>query len=271
MFRSTVALSTLVVLTLAGCGATPTATLGAASVAKTNALVSANTSRVVSNNAAGVQAPSVTVTAGTTVSRQHSTMTVLGTDEMSDAELADDAESLGYSLMSTATAKTGFVRRTASGWALETTTGVFTKTTTDYALTGTSGVIAQISARENDKTKVTGTLDDAGTSIDVSTVSAAMDLGVLTNWLTKGKFDGIVKDQLTRLPIAGAQVQAVAQTGGFVFTATTEPSGEFAIKCLEPGTYTLSITKDGYTASPASAEALKARKKVHLGFDLVKN
>lgn len=267
MSRHSFTAALVLALALSGCGTSGPAAL--ASVRTTVPQASLQTASAIV--APGTSRATVTVQPGTAPERQHtalSTVTVMSTETMTDSELQDDAESLGFSIMSTATSKRGFVRRTAGGWALETTTGVFKKTTVDYTLTGTAGALAQVAARENKKTKITGTLDDAGTSIAVSTVASAMDLGVLTNWFTKGKFDGVVKDRTSRLPIAGATITATAASGGFQFTDTTTPLGEFAIKCLEPGTYTISITKGGYVAAADLTQALKARKKVDLAFDL---
>ncbi|MBV8066663.1 MAG: TonB-dependent receptor, partial [Candidatus Eremiobacteraeota bacterium] len=58
-----------------------------------------------------------------------------------------------------------------------------------------------------------------------------------------GNLGGTIKDS-SGAPIAGAQVQAVSPSG--TRTATTDAGGHFIVLSLEPDTYTLDLTKEGY-------------------------
>jgi hypothetical protein len=268
MFHRSLAFSLATSVLLAGCGSQTGAMLtsGAATAAIATQGLAPSVGIARSASEATVQ-----VVPGNTqlsASALQTTVHMVGETEMTDDEIADDADAIGFNVLSTAASERGFVRRTASGWALETTTGIFKKTKVNFVLSGTAGVLAKIAAQENKKSKLTGTLDDAGKTLDVSTVSSALDFGKLTNWFTKGKFNGIVKDAFTREPVGTALVQATSSSGGFVFTATTSPLGEFAIKGLEPGDYTLSVSKAGYQAKTSDVYSLKARKKVQVGIEL---
>ncbi|MGA8473555.1 MAG: carboxypeptidase-like regulatory domain-containing protein, partial [Candidatus Cybelea sp.] len=58
-----------------------------------------------------------------------------------------------------------------------------------------------------------------------------------------GNLTGSVKDA-NGAPIAGVQVQASAPSGSR--TATTDAGGHFVILSLNPDTYTVNLTREGY-------------------------
>ena len=62
-----------------------------------------------------------------------------------------------------------------------------------------------------------------------------------------GQIAGTVTDQVSRAPLPGATV--IARSAGGRYTAITDARGAFALIGVAPDTYTLSVTKAGYTAS----------------------
>jgi hypothetical protein len=194
-----------------------------------------------------------------------STLRLVGEEEMSNDEMADDATSLGYSVQSkigTPIAKTGIVRKTAAGYSLEVTSGFFKHTTTIYDLVAPTW--NGISDRVNKKGQVKGTLDANGHTIEVDSFKNTLDLGFLTNWLTRGKVSGTVLDG-DKKAIAGATVEAKSPDG-FVFTDTTADDGTFAIKTLEAGKYTLTISKAGFANAASGDHPADVKARHNLKF-----
>lgn len=262
MFRNTAAVSLVVALALAGCGSK------AGSLSMTAVPATAGS------------APSVNVTAlaegQVTVSRQHtlapvavSTLRAVGSEVMSDEEIADDAQSVGYSLQSSLgkpVTKTGVVRRTATGLVLEYTSGVFTKTTEIFKLSASGEDLTTLMDRQNKKATVKGTLDVPTNTITVTDAKNALDLGFLTNWLTRGKISGAVSDPATKLPLAGVLVEAKSEDG-FVFADTTDGAGEFQIKTLVAGKYSLTLSKAGYTGVDSGDHPAEVKARTNVKYE----
>ncbi|MFH1595911.1 MAG: C10 family peptidase [Pseudomonadota bacterium] len=62
----------------------------------------------------------------------------------------------------------------------------------------------------------------------------------------------VTNDSKTPLPIAGARVTA-SRTGGGTYSATTDANGIYAlVKVRSASTYTINVTKSGYTFTPQS-------------------
>ncbi len=63
---------------------------------------------------------------------------------------------------------------------------------------------------------------------------------------TTGILNGVITDNATGKPIAGATVTAVAPSG--TFSSVTDAHGYYAIQNMIPDTYTVSVSANGYTA-----------------------
>jgi hypothetical protein len=263
MFRNNAAaLSLVVALVLAGCGSKA----GSLSMTAVPA-------------APGGSAPSVNVTAlaegQVTVSRQHtvdptavSSLRAVGAEAMTDEELADDAQSVGYSVQSSLgknVTKTGVVRRTETGLVLEVTSGIFTKTTETFKLSASGEAQTTLMDRQNKKATVKGSLDVPTNVITVNEAKNSLDLGFLTNWLTRGKISGAVSDPATKLPLAGVLVEAKSEDG-YVFADTTDGSGEFQIKTLTAGKYSLKLSKAGYTGVTSGEHPAEVKARTNLKY-----
>src|SRR5215510_8557733 len=93
----------------------------------------------------------------------------------------------------------------------------------------------------------------------VHTVVATLLLLFFQN--AKGSVDGTVLSSTTNKPIAGAQITAVrSQTAARSNPAATlsvsaDDNGYFVLRDLEPGTYVLNASADGYARQQAGASA----------------
>jgi len=79
---------------------------------------------------------------------------------------------------------------------------------------------------------------------------SALDLGtvLLTSLTAPGSLTGLVVDAATNQPLAGARL---AVTGNTAAVATTVTSGVVTLPNLPPGRVDFTLTKDGYSPSPA--------------------
>jgi hypothetical protein len=283
MSRRLLAATLVSSLLLAGCGAQKGGLVAAPTLKKAPSagVVSNHAAGIVANNAARL-APTVGVIRGEapvpTKAGLVSTLRVLSRAQMGDAELKADAESQGFSLFATEAGAikpftgTGFVRKTDAGFALEADKGGLfqEKTPDDHALVaGTTAISNQLVNRLNQKTTVKGVIDDANV-VTVTAVSGALDLGFLTNWFTKGKIYGVVTNAATKKALAGATVVCKSEEG-FLFKATSDADGEYTIKTLNPGKFTISVSKEGFQGvdSPADdPEVVGKREKIEYGADL---
>lgn len=58
--------------------------------------------------------------------------------------------------------------------------------------------------------------------------------------------NGAITDQVTRLPVSGARVEAYDSSNQLVGYAVTDSSGYYEIMNLSPGSYYLVVSRDGY-------------------------
>lgn len=58
--------------------------------------------------------------------------------------------------------------------------------------------------------------------------------------------NGAITDQVTRLPVSGARVEAYDSSNQLVGYAVTDSSGYYEIMNLSPGTYYLVVSREGY-------------------------
>lgn len=258
--KSAVALSLVASLLLAGCGAPAVGTLAPVSkVGKAPV-------------AAGVKAPAPTVTVTRGAERQHelpapqlSTIRLAGSAEMSEDELAEMADSLGFEVLAESSlgmkfGKSGTVRSTETGFELVTTTGLFKKTQTAYELDATPALLDELSAVQNKKALVKGVL--IGDTVTVSSVKKQLSLSSLFNWFTKGKIVGRINGTDGKA-IADVRI-SLKNDKGHTFSALSDAEGEYEIKGLEPADYEVTLSKAGFKSTDKSKFTVKKRHAVKL-------
>lgn len=236
--------------------------------------------------AAAEAAPTVSLTRGaapphaervesTQIERQHvlAGIRLAGEIDLADEDLIEDAESLGYSVMAGIGQKfnkTGVVRRIDGGYGFVANKSLFKKlfdrkkAADTYTLTGSAEVLADIAKRVDRKALLKGTVDKDNV-VTVTSVKGLADLGFLTNWFSKGKIAGTIKDS-AGVPLADVKIEA-RSSEGFVFSGLTEADGTFEVKSLTAGTYTLKLSKDGFKAATDSITVNK-RKAVMVDHEL---
>ena len=212
-----------------------------------------------------------------TAGRQHevptqhlvSTLRIAGMVDMSQEEIAEEAVSSGYEVLAADKSKigrkfskTGIVRSTEDGFALETTKGFFKKKKDDtFILAGDPEVLESLSKRQNKKAVIKGVVDKNNV-VTVETVKGIADLGFLTNWFTKGKVIGTVNG-VDGKPLSDVRV-FVKSGDGFTFSDLTDVEGKFEIKGLTPESYRVSLSKDGFQAIDAETVTVAKRKAVKI-------
>lgn len=199
--------------------------------------------------------------------RAFSSVSLLGMTDMSEDEIAVDSnESYGVQAKDNVKGYTGLLRRTEWSFALEASKGLFRKKTVLYTVQALNNDVASsLQGQENRKVLVKA-VATANDTLVVHSVKRLADFGFLFNWYSKGKIAGEVKDFQGR-PVAGAIVRAKS-SGGFLLTATTESDGEFALKNVTPGSYTLTFVKDGYLSANTTVQA-NTRKTTNVSATLV--
>lgn len=258
MLRRIAAASLVAAFFTTGCGAAK-GTLTSAPAPTKRAPLASN---IIANNAARL-APTVGVIRGQAAVEGQpelvSTLRLTGRHAMADEELAEDAESQGYSVMAQDGLmkpfnKTGFVRRTETGFMMEGKKGgFFSKKEKDnfVLVAGTTAITTQLNERADKKALIKGVVDKNNV-VTVTSVKGLADLGFLTNWFTKGKISGTVTDTSDNA-LAGVSV-TVKSEDGFVFKAVSDADGEFQVKSLTPGNYFLTLSKDGYKTVKSEAD-----------------
>lgn len=250
MIRRIAAATLVAAFFTTGCGAAK-GTLTSAPAPTKRAPIASN---IIANNAARL-APTVGVIRGQAAVEGQpelvSTLRLTGRHAMADEELAEDAESQGYSVMAQDGLqkpfnKTGFVRRTETGFMMEGKKGgFFSKKEKDnfVLVAGTTSITTQLNERADKKALIKGTVDKNNV-VTVTSVKGLADLGFLTNWFTKGKISGTVTDTSDKV-LTGVNV-TVKSEDGFILKAVSDEDGEFEVKGLTPGNYFLTLSKDGY-------------------------
>lgn len=188
----------------------------------------------------------------------YSSVRLLGLTELTDDEIAEDSEET-YGIQANDKPKgfTGLLRRTETTFALEHTKGLFKKQKVLYTIQALNNdVAASLQGQENRKVLIKAVAQGNDTLV-VHSVKRLADLGFLFNWYAKGKIAGAVKD-IQGKPIAGVVVRAKS-ANGFLLSATTEDDGEFALKNVTPGAYSLTFVKSGYLSATSPVQANKRK------------
>jgi hypothetical protein len=90
---------------------------------------------------------------------------------------------------------------------------------------------------------------------------------VLWAQLYTGTVTGVVTDPSGAV-VPGAQLRLVDEQKGFVFTASTDPAGNYLFRSVPPGTYKLSIQAQGFKSETRSGIVLDVNHNVTVGFQL---
>src|SRR5262245_40496118 len=61
-----------------------------------------------------------------------------------------------------------------------------------------------------------------------------------------GRVRGVLRDGLTRLPVAVAGIRLIARDGNTIATAFSDSAGQFQIRVATAGTYRLAAERIGY-------------------------
>src|ERR1700731_428685 len=92
--------------------------------------------------------------------------------------------------------------------------------------------------------------------------------GSLWAQATTGSIVGRVTDPSDAV-VAGARVVAQNQATGIAYSGTTDGLGDFNILQLPPGTYTVTVTKDGFAVSTVKSVVIDIDQKQLMNFRLV--
>ncbi len=93
--------------------------------------------------------------------------------------------------------------------------------------------------------------ESAGASV---TLSADSTMNAALKKIEKpGTLDGVITDKNTGDPISGASITATADDGSSI-SASTDPSGRYAVELPSGKNYTLSFTAEGYIGESAALE-----------------
>ena len=85
-------------------------------------------------------------------------------------------------------------------------------------------------------------------------------------WAQSGRIDGVVKERYKARPIKGVQVKLIPSNR----TAVTDSTGRFCVGHLQPGEYSVIITKIGYLQNVIPAVKVLADSAAHLQVELDK-
>lgn len=251
---------------LTGCGAS---TVGALQTIPTASRTAPRTAPVASL----ANAPVLTVSndrVEAPAAAKASTIRLIAETEMSEEEISADAQSYSVlaadSTVGTPFSESGIVRKTEKGFVLDVTKGLIKKTHELYTLVATGEQETTLNERVNKKAAVKGVFDLTAHQVTVSSVKKSIDLSALTDWLTKGKITGVLKTA-NAVPLGNAKL-IVRSSEGYLFEQETSVEGKFTFKGLVPGSYSLTISKVGYSAASAQLE-VKKRKNSKLEATLV--
>ncbi|MCU0736296.1 MAG: carboxypeptidase-like regulatory domain-containing protein, partial [Methylotetracoccus sp.] len=84
---------------------------------------------------------------------------------------------------------------------------------------------------------------------------------------TAGQITGIVSDP-TGAPVPGATVVAKNQATGVTRRTNSNESGNYSVPLLEPGTYSVTVQKDGFRAAERAGVTLSVNSTARLDFSL---
>jgi hypothetical protein len=198
-----------------------------------------------------------------------STLVWLGSQALSHDEIAEDSARSNFNLKTFALlsnveqpksfSRSGTVRKTATGFALEASKGLFKSRADVFVLTGAETVMADVELLLDKKAVVKGTV--LNRTVTVDTARGIASLGFLFNWFTKGRIQGRVLGASTLEPIPAVTV-SVKSDAGFTFTEVSDDEGEFTVPGLTPGKYTVRMSATGYKTSNALTVDVDAREKV---------
>lgn len=195
-----------------------------------------------------------------------SSVRLLATTDLTDDEIAEDADDYGIQASDKAKGFTGLLRRTEASFALEHSKGLFRKKQTLYTIQPLNNDVASsLQGQENRKVLIKA-VEQGNNTLVVHSVKRLADMGFLFNWYSKGKIAGTVKDFQGK-PLAGVIVRA-RSSNGFLLTATSESDGEFALKNVTPGLYAVNFVKEGYLSASTNVQANK-RKTTNVEATLV--
>jgi hypothetical protein len=90
---------------------------------------------------------------------------------------------------------------------------------------------------------------------------------VLWAQLYTGTVTGVVTDPSGAV-VPGARLQLVDEQKGFVFTATTDPAGNYLFRNVPPGSYKLSVQAPGFKSETRSGIILDVNHNVTVNFQL---
>lgn len=83
-----------------------------------------------------------------------------------------------------------------------------------------------------------------------------------------GALTVIVKDQITDRPLSSAQITLTERQTSSTQSVETDAQGRIVVEQLDPGLYSVSVTKDGFAASNEPSVRVITRKNVQIEFEL---
>src|SRR5690606_14690728 len=81
-----------------------------------------------------------------------------------------------------------------------------------------------------------------------------------------GALTVIVKDQVTDRPLATAQITITERETNATRSAETDAQGRVVVEQLDPGLYSLDVTKNGFASSYEPSVRVITRKNIQIEF-----
>ncbi len=113
-------------------------------------------------------------------------------------------------------------------------------------------------------------LASIATPLAIATVVTAIPTLASAQDYTSGTLGGRVLDS-AGAPVGGAAVSVRSQQTGITQTSTTDANGAFRAPLIPTGSYTVTITKDGYQTSNNAGLAVRAGSEANYSFTLAAN
>jgi hypothetical protein len=261
--KTSLALTAVAALALAGCGKAPSNGVFSAvpDIATSASAATANMAVMPSVDAI---LPSVNVAVHTSDVRSTG-VTVTGLIEVSDREWQIDADGqTAYHLQDALSGLhvTGYVRRTEGhDFALEATHNEQgKKEAVNYTLVAPDEqTYTWLGLHVNKRVNVKG-LFGPHHMVAVTFADGALDFSFLGNWLTKGKLKGQAFS-VAGLPLVNTEVK-LRDPHGFVFLANSDDVGSFTLPNLAPGAYQITFSKSGYGSQSSVISIAKHKATV---------